>query len=443
MSDVNLCEGNAVMSPEVSRREIPFFVTWLLMGATVHEDYKGRKDTVALEVDGEFKVLARCDFETVAKIAKSVEGKLNLPKMVSLKQCIEVTRLAALELDRMGSDRAGKKGIVMLKDRTGSGYWRMVFPARYMDKSDIFIDITAAGVSFDSLLEYKTVFVQRTHDWESYYLLERLKNAGKRIVYDIDDDIFNLDRDNPAARVIGRDEQMAAVACMKLADEVTVTTHALQTVIRNATEGVEATIVPNAINPDEGWIPTPVTGSQDGFKRIFWQGGETHGEDWEECADAVDAVMCERADVRLVILGYFPPILWRLIQKPAWKGKVEFLEFKDPETYFQIMKFVRAEVGLAPLRNTVFNRSKSELKFLEYSMVGMPTVASKVEPYEVIEHGKTGFLVKSSDEWYNAIVTCLDDKTKRFPMIQEARNLVREDYDIRKVAEVWRTILNS
>jgi glycosyltransferase involved in cell wall biosynthesis len=311
-----------------------------------------------------------------------------------------------------------------------------------MDHEGIYIDITATGVKFESLLEYGTIYVQRIHDWESYYLLERLKKAGKRIVYDIDDDIFNIEKDNPASRLIGRDEQMAAVACMKLADEVTTSTAKLQWVIRNATEGVEATIIPNAIDVTDKWVPTPLTGSQDEFQRIFWQGGESHGEDWNECVDAVDAVLSERTNVRLVILGFMPPVLYKYIRKPSWVGKVEFLEFRDPETYFQMMKFVRAEVGLAPLKNNLFNQSKSELKFVEYAAMGIPTVGSTVEPYEnVIEHGENGFLVTVPADWYKAIVTCLDDKQKRISVVAKARKTIHSDYNLKKMAEVWRTVL--
>lgn len=440
MSDVNLCEGSEIMSIELRKREIPLLVTTLLMGAIVHLGYKGRKDTVALEIDGEFRVLSKCDYDIVVEISKKIG--IDLPKLVSLKQCIEITRMASLELEKLGDSRVGKKGIVMLKDRSGSGYWRMVFPAQHMDISGIYVDITASGVQFGSLMEYDTIYVQRIHDWESFYLLERLKKAGKRIVYDIDDDIFNIDKDNPAKKLIGRDEQYAAVACMKLADVVTTSTNNLQNIIRSATEGVEATIIPNAIHPDEGWIDTPLTGSMDGYKRMFWQGSETHGDDWLECVDAVDAVLSERVDVRLVILGFLPPVLYRYIERPAWKGKVEFLEFRDPETYFQIMKFIRAEVGLAPLRDSLFNRSKSALKFLEYSVAGIPTVASDVEPYSgVIENGETGFLVKTSEDWFNAIINCLDDKKRRYPMIAKARREVREQYDIREVAKEWKRVL--
>ena len=82
------------------------------------------------------------------------------------------------------------------------------------------------------------------------------------------------------------------------------------------------------------------------------------------------------------------------------------------------------------------------MKFLEYSVAGIPTVASDVKPYaDAIEHGKTGFLVKTSDEWFNAIMTCLYDKKQRYPIIANARKEILEQYDIREIAKVWKKVL--
>ena len=56
----------------------------------------------------------------------------------------------------------------------------------------------------------------------------------------------------------------------------------------------------------------------------------------------------------------------------------------------------RWAAGLAPLEDTPFNRAKSDLKFLEYSALGLPTVASRVTPYLGIDaHG--GVLADNSD----------------------------------------------
>jgi glycosyltransferase involved in cell wall biosynthesis len=411
-------------------------------GADVCSNYQGRADTVAVRIDDEMRPVAMVDFEVVERVVDRLRPGWTRIKMLSAGQMLEMVRQASLMYDQLGDERSSKRGVAMLKDRSGAGHWRMVFPARYMDKADSFVDVTAAGIRIESLMEYETVFVQRLHDWESYYMLERLKSAGKRIVYDIDDDIFHIDKDNPAASILGRDEQMAAVECMRLADAVTTTVEPLREIVREMTGTVEAVVIPNAVDMDDGWRSTPMTGSPDEWKRIFWQGGDTHGEDWNECVDAVDALMGERDDLRVVILGYLPPIVISILGRVHWKGRVEFLEFNSPETYFAMMKHVRAEVGLAPLRSTMFTQSKSPLKFIEYAAIGMPTVASNERPYaDAIKDGEDGYLVRDSQGWFDSISLFLDDKRRRQAVLEKARRKVREIYNIRKTAVSWKAVL--
>lgn len=442
---MNLSDGCSTMTPERRSKEIPYIAAWLAMGARVMQNYKGDKDTVGIATtdDSEHIEISRSDFDIALEISKKISQDLRDKKIVSPEDVMLLCRRASLEVDWMNDPRRHLKGIVMLKDKGGSGYWRMVFPARHMDNSGIYIDVTSTGMKYEHLLEYNTIHVQRLCDWESFYVLERLKKAGKRIVYDIDDDIFNIPKDHPASRLIGRDELIAATACMNLADEIVASTNPLAEIIFSVT-GRKPLVIPNAVDMSDGWTPTPFTGSPDAIKRIFWQGGNTHGEDWRVCADAVDAILGERQDVRVVILGFLPPIVMELLQKPNWRGRVEFLEFSSTETYSQMMRHIRAEVGIAPLVDTRFNRSKSNLKFLEYTAVGIPTVASSLNPYsDTIENGVDGFLVKTSQEWFSSITLMLDDKRKRLATLEAARRKVREQYDIGKTAAIWKKALVS
>jgi glycosyltransferase involved in cell wall biosynthesis len=200
-------------------------------------------------------------------------------------------------------------------------------------------------------------------------------------------------------------------------------------------------VVPNALELD-GWNPTPMCGSPDGIKRIFWQGGSTHAEDWTVCINGVEQVMKELADVRLVILGFLPPVVMNMVLRNNWQSRVEYMGFSEPETYYQMVKCVRAEVGLAPLQDNRFNAAKSELKFIENTVIGMPTVASNVEPYYVIEDGKSGMLARDDGQWYFALKALLTDKHQfRKAMLSEARKIVNERFDIQKVALQWAEVL--
>jgi intein/homing endonuclease len=186
--------------------------------------------------------------------------------------------------------------------------------------------------------------------------LEKVKVSGRRIVYDIDDNLFAIPRDNPASRVIGRDQQMAAAACMKLADVVTVTTDRLAEAVR-MTVGVVPVVVPNALDVSDGW-EWDGGDSPDGVDRVFWQGSSTHSADWELCVGAVESVMEEREGVRLVILGHLPPSIEAEVSSPPWRGRVEYLGFSAPETYYRLIHHVKAQVGLAPLLGGHFNACK-------------------------------------------------------------------------------------
>tara|TARA_R110000824_G_scaffold194375_5_gene376995 strand:+ start:5172 stop:6191 length:1020 start_codon:yes stop_codon:yes gene_type:complete len=52
------------------------------------------------------------------------------------------------------------------------------------------------------------------------------------------------------------------------------------------------------------------------------------------------------------------------------------------DEYPQRLYDLNVDIGLAPLRDTEFNRAKSNIKFLEWSYIGKPLIASKVEPYK-------------------------------------------------------------
>ena len=431
-----------VFAIEERKRTLPSIITRMVLGATTIYPWHKQTDlAVVSDIYGE-TILSFIDFNIAKEISERIIRELSLERVVSSYQVLIVRDRAQAILESMTDERAGKKGIVMLRDTGGCGYWRMMLTARYMDRKNIYIDLTGGAVKFDSLLEYDTIYVQRIHDWESFYILERLKKIGKRIIYDIDDDLFAIPEDNPASRMMGRNEQMAAVECMKLADVVTTTTTVLQERLAQLLDGRTPVVVPNALDLDEGWLPTQMTGSPDGWQRIFWQGSNTHDEDWHECFDALDHIMAKRKNIRLVLMGFLPTRIRENMNAPHWKDRIEYLGPMEPEAYFHIIKHIRAEVGLAPLNQNVFNMAKSPIKWIENSMIGMPTVASDVWAYsDVIENVKDGFLCSSKEDWIEAIEICLDDAKARKAMVEKARQKIRSQFDIKDIVKTWKQVL--
>lgn len=436
-----LVSNAEVIPPEARKREIPYLAMAYVMGAHVFDNHQGKDNVFGMLVGKQYRAISAYDMELVKAIAKQITFGMPQTRFLSPDDVLEAYHRAALLYERMTDSRSGKHGIFMLKDEGGCGYWRMMLPARYMDTSDCFVDISSAVTKFEYLLEYDTICVQRLHDWDSFYILEKLKRAGKYIVYDIDDDIFTIEESNPVSKFMGRDEQKAAMACMGISDVITTSTEYLQVKLERITKK-EVVLIPNALDTEHGWQGLDGIGSPDGVQRIFWQGSASHEGDWAECAEAVKQVMIERPNVRLTILGYLPEFIRTSHESSLFRGRVEYTGFKAPETYFEMVKHVRAEVGLAPVKSCEFNNSKTPIKWLENSLIGIPTVASDALPYsEVIDNGKNGMLCSGTDEWRKAILYLLDEPAARRNLVSEARRKACEEFDIRKTAMLWKAIL--
>jgi hypothetical protein len=97
------------------------------------------------------------------------------------------------------------------------------------------------------------------------------------------------------------------------------------------------------------------------------------------------------------------------------------------------------DVGLAPLRDDLFHRSKSDVKFREYAACGIAGVYSNVGSYATsVEHEVTGLLVSNQPgAWFDAVSHLIKD-SDLWHMIQErAREYARHHYDLQFVQEVW------
>jgi len=90
----------------------------------------------------------------------------------------------------------------------------------------------------------------------------------------------------------------------------------------------------------------------------------------------------------------------------------------------------QVDVNLAPLEpNNPFCRAKSENKFVEAALVGVPTVASRVGAFEfAITDGQDGLLAATPDEWKEALWTLLEDPERRREMGEAARRTAYTRY---------------
>ena len=87
------------------------------------------------------------------------------------------------------------------------------------------------------------------------------------------------------------------------------------------------------------------------------------------------------------------------------------------------------DINLMPLEDTIFHVSKSENKWQEAALVGVPTIASYNEELAfAITDGKDGFLCKNADEWRRKLEKLVVDKQLRDSIAAQAHEKVMREY---------------
>jgi Glycosyl transferases group 1 len=96
-------------------------------------------------------------------------------------------------------------------------------------------------------------------------------------------------------------------------------------------------------------------------------------------------------------------------------------------------------IGLAPLFDTNFYRSKTNNKFREYGACRVAGIYSDVEVYrECVTDQETGILVDNIEEsWYQAMVQLIEDENLRLHIQTQAEIVVREQYSEEIFESTW------
>lgn len=96
------------------------------------------------------------------------------------------------------------------------------------------------------------------------------------------------------------------------------------------------------------------------------------------------------------------------------------------------------DIGLAPLIDDDFHRSKTNNKFREYGACKVAGIYSNVSVYSDVEEGETGILVDNTPaDWYRALVRLVEDDALRHRVAESAHLRVREKYSQEAFTSVW------
>ncbi len=296
--------------------------------------------------------------------------------------------------------------------------------------------------------------IARTDEFENFVV--QAHALGMKIIYELDDLIFDVDRLHQVdlynnfdieEKKIFVDQVKRNRQAIELCDGVVVSTNRLEEEIRINFPGIPVIISRNRISQkmEEEAIQARLREiPKDKFIRIaYFSGTKSHQKDFAECVDGLYNILQEFPDVRLMIVGYLdiPKSLHE------FSAQIEMLPFVDPSELPYLYR--KVDINLAPLESkNDFTECKSELKYFEAGLLGVPTVASGTSGFQLaIKNGFNGHLCSSTREWTDTLRELVTNPELRGKIGQIALEDVNARYLTRVAAyetlEAWQNLFNK
>lgn len=95
------------------------------------------------------------------------------------------------------------------------------------------------------------------------------------------------------------------------------------------------------------------------------------------------------------------------------------------------------DFALAPAVDNLFNRAKSNLRYLEYSFYNIATIASPTACYACVKDGETGLFAKETEDWFDAMERLIENPKLLTTIQKNAHEDVVAHYNMEKNAHLW------
>ena len=103
------------------------------------------------------------------------------------------------------------------------------------------------------------------------------------------------------------------------------------------------------------------------------------------------------------------------------------------------------DLAVAPLQSSNFNSFKSDIKWLDYSMLGVAGIYSDVPAYQsTIINSFNGLIVDNNPEsWISAIEALSEDGSLRRSIVENSRRQIIASRLVKHSGSEWRAVLEK
>lgn len=336
---------------------------------------------------------------------------------------------------------------------SGCFKYRVLYPMQELEKmghSHSYISCDYYEKYKEIINDYDIIYFSRGYRKPIGKFLTLAKKRGKKIVYDLDDNLWNIEQSNPAYAGAKHLRKIAEL-CMKYADLVTTTTETLAKKLREFNDNV--VVIPNAINQDKyNLLDYPKN-----IPVVLYSGSTTHWVDLEEIIDILAKVQKE-IPFKFILQGFTKEPLdaaayiYKHQQRYAYDKKeldyqkhalncmqrifkMDFfhIPFYPPLMHENILSNINADIGLCPLKDIEFNTYKSCIKYYEHIGTNTVTLAPNIEPY----NKEIDYTYNNLNDFEYKFRRLLTDKKFRKEILEDQKRFVNKNRFMKDVGNIW------
>jgi glycosyltransferase involved in cell wall biosynthesis len=398
-----------------------------------HRDYGSDKDPIGNEylqgIDVEKTVLSR--WETEFSREPAFNPNLSL---------YEATMLPELKLLTDIDNRFKLKPRVMVYpfNQGAIGYYRVLSPIHELARQGL-IEVIHMPTYENRDVKTHMPNLYELNRWKPDVILMHLmlqddhydflcdvkENTNIKLVFGIDDFIIQLPKKSSVRREFAKDLRHRLRRTLKLCDRLLVSTPPLAEAYKDY--HADIVIVPNSLS-NELWGDVILTyGERKSTKpRVGWVGGSMHHGDLEVIFDTVIAT---HEQIDWVFMGMCPDEI-----KPYVAETYDVVALSD---YPTTMATLDLDLALAPLEVHPFNACKSNLRLLEYGMMGWPVICSDIEPFRENNPPVTYVEENTAQAWKVAVLDALTDIERLQQEGYLLKQWVRSNYLLEQHLSSW------
>lgn len=284
---------------------------------------------------------------------------------------------------------------------------------------------------FKVFIFHKTLFTPRVKKF-----VDKIKERNKEIIFDADDLLFDPEfikktdyyqKINDLEKSLYEKGLGGELVSDNYVQACTATTSYLTDKFRERDK--EVFVVPNKLSIKDQEIADKIirkkfVSNSHPIRIGYFSGTKSHDRDFAEVEDVLVEIMKKYEQVELVLAG---PL--EISEKFSnLDNRIKRLAFAGRAKHFENISSV--DINIVPLEiGDPFCESKSELKFFEAAILGVPTVAAATRTFrEAIEDGSDGFVAQDYEGWFSKLGKLILDANLRKSMGEKARQKALAEY---------------